>query len=65
MLNSCTVKTPSEAQLENNIKEAKQLNKLIVVAGCVSQVLFFLPFECNLDDHLLALFSGFLKALFF
>lgn len=37
ILNSCTVKTPSEAQLENSIKEAQQLGKYVVVAGCVSQ----------------------------
>lgn len=37
VLNSCTVKTPSEAQLENNVKEARRLNKFVVVAGCVSQ----------------------------
>lgn len=38
LLNSCTVKTPSETQLSNQIKEAKTLKKYIVVAGCVSQV---------------------------
>ncbi|VDK42539.1 unnamed protein product [Anisakis simplex] len=37
ILNSCTVKTPSEVQLENNVKEAQKTGKLIVVAGCVSQ----------------------------
>ncbi|KHN79776.1 Threonylcarbamoyladenosine tRNA methylthiotransferase [Toxocara canis] len=37
ILNSCTVKTPSEVQLENNVKEAKKAGKLLVVAGCVSQ----------------------------
>jgi len=37
LLNSCTVKTPSEAQLENMIKEAQKLGKCVVVAGCVSQ----------------------------
>uniref|UniRef100_A0A1I8EWV1 tRNA-t(6)A37 methylthiotransferase n=1 Tax=Wuchereria bancrofti TaxID=6293 RepID=A0A1I8EWV1_WUCBA len=37
ILNSCTVKTPSETQLENTVKEARKLNKFIIVAGCVSQ----------------------------
>ena len=37
LLNSCTVKTPSEAQLENMVKEAQKLGKCVVVAGCVSQ----------------------------
>lgn len=38
LLNSCTVKTPSETQLSNQIKEAQSLDKHVVVAGCVSQV---------------------------
>jgi threonylcarbamoyladenosine tRNA methylthiotransferase CDKAL1 len=33
-----TVKTPSETQLENQIREAKSQLKKVVVAGCVSQV---------------------------
>uniref|UniRef100_A0A0M3HNK0 tRNA-t(6)A37 methylthiotransferase n=1 Tax=Ascaris lumbricoides TaxID=6252 RepID=A0A0M3HNK0_ASCLU len=37
VLNSCTVKTPSEDQLENEVKKAKEAKKFIVVAGCVSQ----------------------------
>ncbi|VDK76734.1 unnamed protein product [Onchocerca ochengi] len=37
ILNSCTVKTPSETQLENMVREAQKLNKFVVVAGCVSQ----------------------------
>ncbi|VDO57464.1 unnamed protein product [Onchocerca flexuosa] len=40
ILNSCTVKTPSETQLENMVREAQKLNKFVVVAGCVSQVIF-------------------------
>lgn len=38
VLNSCTVKTPSENQLENEIAKARDNNKAVVVAGCVSQV---------------------------
>ncbi|CAD5209437.1 unnamed protein product [Bursaphelenchus xylophilus] len=37
VLNSCTVKTPSENQLENEILKAKKKRKYVVVAGCVSQ----------------------------
>ncbi|VDN01510.1 unnamed protein product [Thelazia callipaeda] len=37
ILNSCTVKTPSETQFENMIKEARNLNKFVIAAGCVSQ----------------------------
>ncbi|MFH4982240.1 hypothetical protein AB6A40_008949 [Gnathostoma spinigerum] len=37
ILNSCTVKTPSENQLENTILEGRRTGKAIVVAGCVSQ----------------------------
>ncbi|CAD5206547.1 unnamed protein product [Bursaphelenchus okinawaensis] len=37
ILNSCTVKTPSENQLENEIGKARKQNKKVVVAGCVSQ----------------------------
>lgn len=38
LLNSCTVKTPSETQMDNSVAKAKELNKKVVVAGCVSQV---------------------------
>lgn len=38
VLNSCTVKTPSEVQLVNQIKEAETMRKRVIVAGCVSQV---------------------------
>lgn len=38
LLNSCTVKTPSEAMMDNAIVKAKGLSKRVVVAGCVSQV---------------------------
>ncbi|KAL7071661.1 hypothetical protein ACQ4LE_009533 [Meloidogyne hapla] len=37
LLNSCTVKTPSETMLENQVKEAKAKMKRVVVAGCVPQ----------------------------
>uniref|UniRef100_A0A914LNI9 tRNA-t(6)A37 methylthiotransferase n=1 Tax=Meloidogyne incognita TaxID=6306 RepID=A0A914LNI9_MELIC len=37
LLNSCTVKTPSETMLENQVKEGKSKMKRIVVAGCVPQ----------------------------
>ncbi|VDO86049.1 unnamed protein product [Soboliphyme baturini] len=37
LLNSCTVKTPSEDQLRNEVLRAKQLSKLVVVSGCVPQ----------------------------
>lgn len=33
------MKTPSETQLENTVREARKLNKFVVVAGCVSQVI--------------------------
>ena len=37
LLNSCTVKTPSEDCFKNFVKEAKSKGKHIVVAGCVPQ----------------------------
>lgn len=37
LLNSCTVKNPSEDHFRNEIKAAKDLNKHIVLAGCVPQ----------------------------
>ena len=37
LLNSCTVKTPSEDGFKNFVKEAKSKDKYIVVAGCVPQ----------------------------
>ncbi|KAK0425009.1 hypothetical protein QR680_008978 [Steinernema hermaphroditum] len=37
LLNSCTVKTPSEQQVENNIADAQKKGTKVVVAGCVSQ----------------------------
>ena len=40
LLNSCTVKTPSENQFENMIHRGKDNGKHVVVAGCVSQVFF-------------------------
>ncbi|XP_025018102.1 threonylcarbamoyladenosine tRNA methylthiotransferase isoform X2 [Tetranychus urticae] len=37
VLNSCTVKNPSEDHFRNAINSAKDKNKFVVVAGCVSQ----------------------------
>eukprot|EP00800_Vazella_pourtalesii_P002819 TRINITY_DN1277_c0_g1_i2.p1 TRINITY_DN1277_c0_g1~~TRINITY_DN1277_c0_g1_i2.p1 ORF type:complete len:459 (-),score=110.47 TRINITY_DN1277_c0_g1_i2:245-1621(-) len=37
LLNSCTVKTPSEDGFKNFVKEAKSRDKYVVVAGCVPQ----------------------------
>ena len=37
LLNSCTVKSPAEDHFRNEIKQARELNKYIVVAGCVPQ----------------------------
>ncbi|KAL3868434.1 hypothetical protein ACJMK2_041242 [Sinanodonta woodiana] len=37
LLNSCTVKSPAEDHFRNEIKKARELNKYIVVAGCVPQ----------------------------
>ncbi len=37
LLNSCTVKGPSEDSLKNSIRKGKELGKPLVVAGCVPQ----------------------------
>ncbi|XP_034943306.1 threonylcarbamoyladenosine tRNA methylthiotransferase [Chelonus insularis] len=37
LLNSCTVKAPAEDHFRNEIKAGKELNKYIVLAGCVPQ----------------------------
>lgn len=37
LLNSCTVKGPSEDSLKNSIRKGRELQKHIVVAGCVPQ----------------------------
>lgn len=37
ILNSCTVKNPAEDHFRNEIKQALNLNKKLVVAGCVPQ----------------------------
>jgi len=37
LLNSCTVKTPAEDHFKNEIDEAQERGKSIVVAGCVPQ----------------------------
>ena len=37
LLNSCTVKSPAEDHFRNEIKHARDLDKFIVIAGCVPQ----------------------------
>ncbi|KRZ32245.1 Threonylcarbamoyladenosine tRNA methylthiotransferase [Trichinella pseudospiralis] len=37
LLNSCTVKTPSEQHVQNELEKAKGLNKPVIVSGCVPQ----------------------------
>ena len=37
LLNSCTVKNPSEDNFRNAVKKAQELDKHLVVAGCVPQ----------------------------
>ena len=37
LLNSCTVKNPSEDNFRNAIRKAQELDKHLVVAGCVPQ----------------------------
>ncbi|XP_048881467.1 threonylcarbamoyladenosine tRNA methylthiotransferase-like [Brienomyrus brachyistius] len=37
LLNSCTVKNPAEDHFRNTIKKAQELDKKVVVAGCVPQ----------------------------
>lgn len=37
LLNSCTVKGPSEDGLKNSIRKGRELGKPLVVAGCVPQ----------------------------
>ena len=37
LLNSCTVKGPSEDGLRNSIRKGKELGKPLVIAGCVPQ----------------------------
>ena len=37
ILNSCTVKDPSEAAFHNFVIEGQKLGKKLVVAGCVPQ----------------------------
>lgn len=38
LLNSCTVKTPSEDTFNNDVLEAQKRGKAVVLAGCVPQV---------------------------
>ena len=40
VINSCTVKDPSQAAFVNLVKKAKQDNLPVLVAGCVPQVRF-------------------------
>ncbi|KAI6182779.1 TRNA-t(6)A37 methylthiotransferase [Aphelenchoides bicaudatus] len=47
LLNSCTVKTPSETQMDNSVAKALSLGKRVVVAGCVSQAA---PNNASLKD---------------
>ncbi|KRX17091.1 Threonylcarbamoyladenosine tRNA methylthiotransferase [Trichinella nelsoni] len=37
LLNSCTVKTPSEQHVQNELEKARALNKPVIVSGCVPQ----------------------------
>ena len=37
LLNSCTVKGPSEDSLRNTVRRGRELGKKLVVAGCVPQ----------------------------
>ena len=37
VLNSCTVKNPAEDHFRNDIKDARAMNKYLVLAGCVPQ----------------------------
>ncbi|KRZ61449.1 Threonylcarbamoyladenosine tRNA methylthiotransferase [Trichinella nativa] len=37
LLNSCTVKTPSEQHVQNELEKARKLNKPVIVSGCVPQ----------------------------
>lgn len=43
LLNSCTVKTPSEDTFNNDIRQAQGEGIPVVVAGCVAQVLHHVP----------------------
>ncbi|OTF75272.1 hypothetical protein BLA29_014051, partial [Euroglyphus maynei] len=44
ILNSCTVKTPAETQFRNEIKKAIMSGKKLVLAGCVAQSDYRLPY---------------------
>ncbi len=37
ILNTCTVKTPTENAFFNQLEKIKELNKLIIIAGCIPQ----------------------------
>lgn len=37
LLNSCTVKGPSEDSLNNSIRKGRELAKPLVISGCVPQ----------------------------
>lgn len=38
LINSCTVKSPSQSAMDTLLRRGKQLGKALVVAGCVPQV---------------------------
>ncbi|KAH9516819.1 Threonylcarbamoyladenosine tRNA methylthiotransferase, partial [Dermatophagoides farinae] len=44
ILNSCTVKTPAETQFRNEMKKALSKGKKLVLAGCVAQSDYRLPY---------------------
>src|SRR3990167_4119651 len=37
VVNSCTVKGPTEAAFKNKLNELKKLNKKVIIAGCIPQ----------------------------
>lgn len=49
ILNSCTVKNPAEDQFRNEIKKAIEMDKKIVVSGCVPQSDFRADYLKNLS----------------
>lgn len=42
ILNSCTVKDPSEAAFHNLVVEAEKKGKKVILAGCVPQGILFI-----------------------
>lgn len=51
LLNSCTVKTPSEDTFNNDVLEAKAQGKHVVLAGCVPQVSIQRHTKTHHDAH--------------